>query len=72
MQHNLQVSVAVRILSEGCTSDVPPLMRQAYSAVHPALTRPWDLTLLVARVRTLLELVLLPVRGEQQGVALSL
>lgn len=58
-----QVSVNVRVLSEGCTCDVPPLMRQGFSPIHPALTRPWDLALLVGRVRQLMELVLLPVRG---------
>lgn len=57
----LQVSINVRILPEGCTSDVPLLMRQGFSSIHPALTRPWDLALLVGRVRHLMELVLLPV-----------
>lgn len=60
----LQVSVKVRVLSEGCTSDVPPLMRQGFSSIHPALTRPWDLQLLVGRVRQVMELVLLPVRAD--------
>lgn len=59
----MQISVNVRILQEGCTTDVPLLMRQGYSPIHPALTRPWDLQLLVGRVRQLMELVLLPVRG---------
>lgn len=60
-----QISVKVRILQEGCTSDVPLLMRQGYSAIHPALTRPWDLQLLVGRVRQLMELVLLPAASFQ-------
>jgi hypothetical protein len=65
----MQIAVNVRILSEGCTVDVPPLIRQGYSAIHPALARPWDLQLLVGRVRQLMELVLLPVR--QQGFAVA-
>jgi hypothetical protein len=58
----VQIAVNVRILSEGCTTDVPPPIRQSYSPIHPALARPWDLQLLVGRVRQLMELVLLPVR----------
>jgi hypothetical protein len=56
------VSASVRILSEGCTSSVPPPIRGCLSAIHPALARPWDLQLLVARVRQALQLVLMPVR----------
>lgn len=63
-----QVSVNVRILSEGCTSDVPLLMRQGFSSIHPALTRPWDLQLLVGSVRRQLELVLLPVGVVDENV----
>lgn len=69
----LQVSINVRILPEGCTSDVPLLMRQGFSSIHPALTRPWDLALLVGRVRHLMELVLLPVSTSLllSGIALA-
>lgn len=58
-----QSSVLVRILSEGCQADVPQPMRGYLSPIHPALTAPWDLTLLSRRVRELIQLVLMPVRG---------
>lgn len=62
-----QSSVLVRILPEGCQSDVPQPMRSYASAIHPVLTAPWDLTLLVGRVRRLIQLVLMPVRGGLAG-----
>lgn len=51
----------VRILSEGCQADVPQPMRGYASAIHPALTKSWDLRLLSGRVRQLIQLVLMPV-----------
>eukprot|EP00879_Flechtneria_rotunda_P025366 GHRR01026950.1.p1 GENE.GHRR01026950.1~~GHRR01026950.1.p1 ORF type:complete len:532 (+),score=180.41 GHRR01026950.1:223-1818(+) len=60
-----QASVMVRILSEGCQTDVPPPIRCHASAIHPALARPWDLKLLVGRVRELMQLVLMPVASFQ-------
>ncbi|WIA30276.1 hypothetical protein OEZ86_000366 [Tetradesmus obliquus] len=60
-----QSSVLVRILSEGCQADVPQPMRGYLSPIHPALTAPWDLTLLSRRVRELIQLVLMPVASFQ-------
>ncbi|KAF8069542.1 Crbn [Scenedesmus sp. PABB004] len=55
-----QSSAVVRILHEGCETDVPPPLRLGAGAFDPALTRPWDLRLLVLRVREALRAVLIP------------
>lgn len=68
----LQSVVQVRMLPDGCTTDVPQPIRCYASAIHPALAKPWDLRQLVGRVRQLLAAVLMgaePVSARRAAAA---